>query len=64
MMTRKHFKAIAAILAGKTVHDSIRTDYDVGYACASQDIAKELSDLFEADNPRFDRTRFLAACGM
>lgn len=56
-MTRKHFIAIAAIIAGD-------------YACCANDgernrvrgIALSMSDVFFASNPRFNRARFLEAC--
>lgn len=47
--TKQHYIAIAGILkGGGTVVE----------------IAKQLAALFAADNPRFDRTRFLTACGI
>ena len=50
-MTKKHFIAAAAI-----VRDS---DADVRQALAGAFI-----DLFGEFNPRFDRERFLVACGL
>ena len=60
-MTRKHYKEVARILkeilemevgAG----NSRRVKEDVVFM-----IAGRLSILFQSDNPRFDRTRFLNA---
>lgn len=48
--TRQHYVAIAKILAK---HKSEQASA----------IAKELADLFAADNPNFDRNRFLQAAG-
>ena len=50
MMTRKHFKMVAAAVA-KMVERSDRWL-----------ITNLLADSFENDNPRFDRDRFIAAC--
>jgi hypothetical protein len=51
-MTKKHYAAIAAIIA-----QSEETTDPVYF------IARQLSVLFASDNERFDRERFLAACG-
>lgn len=52
MMTRKHFAAIAAIVAQITVPNNRR------------ETAHRFADWLKGDNPRFDRARFLAACGV
>lgn len=60
-MTRKDYAAIAAALAeareiaGQTQGSVGR----IGVAIATQQVAEVLA----ADNPRFDRARFLAAAG-
>lgn len=56
-MTKKHYEAIAAIIlqVGGRYNDSlIRKDI----------LASVLADYFASENPRFDRARFLAACGI
>ena len=50
MMTRKHFKMVAAAVA-KMVERSDRWL-----------ITNLLADSFENDNSRFDRDKFIAAC--
>ena len=58
-MSRKHYIAIAKVFAGD-------------YACCKSDderrvvvgLALSLSDIFRQDNPRFDRIKFLKACGL
>lgn len=55
-MTKKHFEAIAAILS--EVHEDYRFDGAVDA------VANRLSDYFKSENSRFDRDRFLAACGV
>ena len=47
MMSRKHYKAVAEILK---------------YTDEKQDIMLKLADMFEKDNPNFDREKFIDAC--
>ena len=54
MLTRKHFQAIADCIK--------RTQGRDDHAIALQ-IALNLCTVFKAENPAFDRERFLAACG-
>jgi hypothetical protein len=56
-MTRKDYQLIAEVFAnfGKI----IILEETIG-----ADIARNLADALQADNPRFDRARFLAACGV
>lgn len=51
-MTKKHFEAMARITA------SISNDDTRLFVAAQQ------ADYFANINPRFDRNRFLAACGV
>ena len=55
-MTKKHYEAIAAAF-----HAYIATGTGVNIA---RPIAKDLADYFATDNPKFDRARFLQACGI
>lgn len=62
MFTRKHYEAVAEIIKERSKHYA-----DMGrYGCANGagSVGDKLADLFEKDNPRFDRDRFLAACGL
>lgn len=54
MLTHKHFEAIAAVFRQALPRDN--------HAVALQ-IALNLCVVFKAENPAFDRARFLAACG-
>lgn len=56
-MTRKDFEAIAGVIAGMK-RDSTRRDGAVLEATA-----KRMADMLYGTNPRFDRDRFMAACG-
>lgn len=60
MITKKHMTALAdAIyhLAGTTADPTQAVDIAV------RDHADLVADIIEADNPRFDREKFLTACG-
>lgn len=48
MFTRKHFNAIADMIARNETRE---------------DITLALADIFESSNPLFDRERFFTACG-
>jgi hypothetical protein len=61
-MTRKHFEAIARILNQYSIPHAA-AGFDMGYNDAAFGIASDMADLFEAENPRFDREKFLTACG-
>lgn len=66
-MTRKHFVAIAEAIQAERVEASpYGGSIDVPTADrvneALDTVARRLADVFAADNPRFDRERFLAAC--
>lgn len=59
-MSKKHYIAVAAILAS---HSEIAT-YGAKFVHISATIAHELADYFAKDNPNFNRSRFLTACGI
>jgi hypothetical protein len=57
-MTRQHFQMIADVLKDAGQHNSCidRTAHEA--------IAREFAVRLMATNPRFDRARFLKACGV
>ena len=62
-MTRKDYVAFAALIkshmTGDLEHEtSHQNDMKVS------GMARDMADLFSRDNPRFDRERFLKACGV
>jgi hypothetical protein len=59
-MTRKDYEAIAAALMEARFLSGQRTEG----AQAVNDAAVLICDVMAADNPRFDRARFLKACGV
>lgn len=62
MMSRNDYQKIAKIIAKRQIEKPADA-LDNGYYMAVWGISQELADFFEADNPRFDRARFMEACG-
>jgi hypothetical protein len=59
-MTKRHFEAIAKILKSAR-EDAIA----IGETpLQTSDVALGMADYFANENPRFDRARFLTACGL
>lgn len=58
-MSKRHFKAVADILAGEYA-----TSGTVAARAKVDAITRSLADLFISENPRFDRARFYAAVGI
>ena len=58
-MTRKDYVKFAAMLKGRM----IRTNHSSELLTIHL-LRDEIADLFETDNPNFDRSRFLIACGV
>lgn len=65
-MTKKHFEAIAQTLRDEfeATLPSADPEFIRGAAYALEETAKSLADYFARENPRFDRDRFLTACGL
>jgi hypothetical protein len=59
-MSRKHYNVIAAALN----EDRARFDEDGACQFGVDSAARAIADVLAADNPRFDRERFLTACGV
>ena len=74
MLTKKDFKAVAEIVDGVMLMamepgGSIgtpeeRVNLRDGVNIAHSQIANDLADDFTTQNPRFDRERFMEACGL
>lgn len=60
-MTRRDFELIAA--AVKKAYESNQERGRQGEAEGAFDVAVSLADALVASNPRFNRERFLKACG-
>lgn len=64
MFTRQHYKAIAEIIKTEyTAFDNTGED-DTEGKHATNSIAGHLAYYFGQKNPRFDRQKFLDACGI
>lgn len=61
MFTRQHYRAIAQAMA-RHRKDTGRWDADGNTLVRAKDVEQSLAAFFAADNPRFDRERFLNAC--
>lgn len=61
-MTKKHFESVAAIIAAELAGKPACNRPDIARAVAKT--AQRLADYFAAENPKFDRARFLTACGV
>lgn len=57
-MTRKDYELIAKVINRNAV--SLTESAFIDFARMAEDLATEL----ETENPRFDRQRFLTACGL
>ena len=55
-MSRKHFEAIAAILKINDWQESVED--------MRESIALDIAAYFKGENPRFDKDKFLKACGL
>jgi len=58
-MSKKDYVAVA-----RAVDRNIEDEGNDDAYKASCRLAERLADVFAADNPRFDRAKFLAACGV
>lgn len=63
-MTRKDYVSIAAILAKRGCHIAQDNNFAEGWHAATSAITHAMADMLARDNQRFDRERFLKACGI
>lgn len=59
-MSKKHYLKIAAIFKAKLGDPYPQTELRTAIL---KDVATSLCEVLKDDNPNFDRTRFLEACG-
>lgn len=67
MFTRQHHRAIAEIVKKNTILGECQTTLPKvsrTYRNTQRLMANDLADYFEQGNPRFDRQKFLEACGI
>jgi Fe-S-cluster formation regulator IscX/YfhJ len=58
-MTKKHYEAIAQV-----INDEIRPYSPEAVQSTTYNVINNLADYFADDNPKFNRERFLEACGI
>ena len=63
-MTRKDYIAIAAALNDTLLIDCPSVEFLNGAKAAAISASGRIADVLARDNPRFDRERFLTACGV
>ena len=69
-MTKKHYEAIAlaisvdAKLASKDLDANPQDTFAAGKMYALRSVAGQFAHIAARDNPRFDKSRFLRACGV
>jgi len=64
MLSKKDYRTIAEIMKSEYIrYDGTGEDDGEGKNTVSC-IVRKLSDYFTIDNPRFDRNRFMQACGL
>ena len=64
MPSKKHFEAIAKIVRDAKTDLKSAPNATVARDEVHAMIAEDLSEYFASQNPRFDRSRFLKACGL
>lgn len=64
-MTKKDYEKFAAMMRTHIcVNVEPADQWEAGYDSAMREVANSLASVFQRDNPRFDRERFLKACGI
>lgn len=66
-MSRKHYREVAEIIkAERNVghDDGLSVETITGIDLATRNIASRIATMFKIDNSRFDREKFLDACGI
>ena len=67
-MTRKDYVAIAEAINVSSLRGYDPREWGQSYLNGREDaltvVARNIADVMQADNPRFDRSRFLKACGV
>lgn len=59
---RRHYEFVASVLRPRIERERAA---DGGFRVpATSSVARDFADAFESGNPRFDRARFLKACGV
>jgi hypothetical protein len=63
-MTKKDYEKFADMFASYEYEPQGASDRELGFIDAARIFSAHLCHIFAADNPRFDRSSFLKACGI
>ena len=66
-MTRKDYEKISRVIADNgldRMQSMCPTEFEYGREYVRAQIAESMADMLQADNPNFDRARFLKSCGI
>ena len=65
-MTKKDYIEIARLIKFRVEYNKTFEDSEFKSGCLDEltKISKSLSIIFQSDNPRFNREKFLTACGV
>lgn len=61
-MSRKHYREAADVIRGRV--ETARANGNTATVNALLGVAGDLATMFKADNSRFDREKFMEACGL
>lgn len=61
-MSKKDYRLIAEVIRNQYNYDA--RGGNVSWKLAVRNVAVAMSEKLQADNPRFDRDKFLKACGI
>lgn len=66
MTSKRDYTKIASVIKDERtrITRSIHSDVVVTVGASTRRVANALADYFQEDNPRFDREKFLHACGL
>lgn len=63
-MTRKDYIALAGAIKAARLPATVEGVYPAPFNDGISSAAEQIADTLAQDNPRFDRARFLKACGV
>jgi hypothetical protein len=63
-VTKKDYEKFAEMISYNKAHHMFVGDAKIGYRIALLDVSHMMANIFAADNSRFDKERFLKACGL
>jgi len=64
MFTKQYYKAIAEIIVKNTHYHQFYCSTPKSNFVYHKELVKDLADYFAANNPQFDRQKFLDTCGI